>query len=394
VTVTQQRFYYDRSKFAEANDQLWQIPLCFKGSASGNGVPKCELLAARQETFKLPGCSIWVLANAGGTGYYRVGYQPEAVRALASDAETKLTPAERIALQADIWASVRVGREPVGDYLAFAPGLQSDRNRAVLEDVLGRLSYIGQYLVSDRDRDAYRAWLRQYLTPAIKELGWEPKPGESDDTKTLRARLLKALGYDARDPEALAQARKIADKALADPPSVDRDLAKGAFALAALKGDTEFFGKLIAAMQTPKSPEEYYIYFFTLPQFTDPMLLHKTLEYSISSDVRSQDVLQLVTSVLANPDGQRLAWDFIRQHWTDLEKAGGPFAGAQVVGETSDFCDAGLRDQVIEFFTAHKVAAAERTYKQSIERINNCVDLKSQQASQLASWLGQHGSSD
>jgi aminopeptidase N len=267
-------------------------------------------------------------------------------------------------------------------------------NRAVLEDVLGRLSYIGQYLVSDRDRDAYRAWLRQYLTPAIKELGWEPKPGESDDTKTLRARLLKALGYDARDPEALAQARKIADKALADPPSVDRDLAKGAFALAALKGDTEFFGKLIAAMQTPKSPEEYYIYFFTLPQFADPMLLHKTLEYSISSDVRSQDVLQLVTSVLANPDGQRLAWDFIRQHWTDLEKAGGPFAGAQVVGETSDFCDAGLRDQVIEFFTAHKVAAAERTYKQSIERINNCVDLKSQQASQLASWLGQHGSSD
>jgi aminopeptidase N len=179
-----------------------------------------------------------------------------------------------------------------------------------------------------------------------------------------------------------------------DPPSVDRDLAKGAFALAALKGDTEFFGKLIAAMQTPKSPEEYYIYFFTLPQFADPMLLHKTLEYSISSDVRSQDVLQLVTSVLANPDGQRLAWDFIRQHWTDLEKAGGPFAGAQVVGETSDFCDAGLRDQVIEFFTAHKVAAAERTYKQSIERINNCVDLKSQQASQLASWLGQHGSSD
>ena len=70
------------------------------------------------------------------------------------DAETKLTPAERIALQNDIWASVRVGREPVGDYLAFAQGLQSDRNRAVLEDVLGRLDYIGQYVVNDNDRDA------------------------------------------------------------------------------------------------------------------------------------------------------------------------------------------------------------------------------------------------
>ena len=35
----------------------------------------------------------------------------------------KLSPAERIALQTDIWASVRVGREPVGDYLALAQGL-------------------------------------------------------------------------------------------------------------------------------------------------------------------------------------------------------------------------------------------------------------------------------
>jgi len=61
------------------------------------------------------------------------------------------------------------------------------------------------------------------------------------------------------------------------------------------------------------------------------------------------------------------------------------------VGATSGFCDPGMRDQVTQFFSAHKVDAAERTYKQSIERINNCVDLKTQQESQLASWLGLHG---
>jgi hypothetical protein len=62
-----------------------------------------------------------------------------------------------------------------------------------------------------------------------------------------------------------------------------------------------------------------------------------------------------------------------------------------VVNATSTFCDAGMRDQVSDFFTAHHVDAAERTYKQSIERINNCVDLKAQQEPQLTSWLGQHG---
>jgi aminopeptidase N/puromycin-sensitive aminopeptidase len=390
VTLAQQRYFVDRLKFEQPDNQLWQIPLCLKGSASGN-TAKCELMTKKEETFTLPGCSTWVLTNAGATGYYRTGYTPEAVRALANDAETKLTPGERILLQNDIWASVRVGHEPVGDYLAFAQGLQSDRNRAVLQDVLGRLNYIGQYLVNDNDRDAFRTWLRGYLTPAVKEIGWEPKTGESDEQRTLRAGLLNSLGYDARDPDALAEARKIADKALADPSSVDHELAGGALPLAAINAGSDFYDKLMTGLKNPKSPEEYYLYFFTLPNFTDQALLQRTLDYAVSPDVRSQDALGLVTSVLANPAGQKLAWDFIRQHWPEIEKAGGPFASAQVVGATGVFCDATMRDQVTEFFSAHKIAAAERTYKQSIERINNCVDLKSQQETQLASWLGQHG---
>jgi aminopeptidase N len=390
VTVTQQRYYFDRSKFESPNDQLWQIPVCLKGSAT-TGAPRCELLTKEEENLTLPGCSNWVLANAGATGYYRVGYQPDTVRALAHDAETKLSPAERISLQNDIWASVRVGREPVGDYLAFAQGLQNDRTRAVLEDVLGRIDYIGQYLPNDSDRDSFRAWLRQFLTPIMKEVGWEPKPNDSDEQRTLRSRVLTALGQDARDPDALAEARTIADKALADPASVDHQLAGSALGLAAIKGDADFYDKVMAALKNPKSPEEYYAYFFTLPQFTDPKLLQRTLDFAISPDVRSQDALRLVTGVLGNQDGEKLAWDFIRQHWTEIEKAGGPFASAQVVGATSGFCDAGMRDQVTEFYSAHKIAAAERTYRQSIERINNCIDLKSQQEPQLASWLGQHG---
>ena len=390
VTVAQQRYYIDRSKFEAVNDQLWQIPMCLKGSDSGKDA-KCELMTKKEETFTLPGCSNWVVTNAGATGYYRTGYQPDAVRALANDAETKLTPAERIALQNDIWASVRVGREPVGDYLAFAQGLQSDGNRAVLEDVLGRLNYIGQYLVSDSDRDAYRGWLRQYLDPPMKEVGYEPKAGESDEQRTLRSRLFGALGLDARDPETLEQARKIADKVLADPASVDRELAGGALGLAALNGDSAFYDRVMTALKDAKSPEEYYMCLFTLSQFGDQKLLQRTLDFAISPDVRSQDALQVITGVMGNPAGEKLAWDFVRQHWTEVEKAGGPFASAQVVGATSVFCDSGARDQVTEFFSAHKIAAAERTYKQSIERINNCVDLKSQQEPQLASWLGKHG---
>jgi aminopeptidase N/puromycin-sensitive aminopeptidase len=109
--------------------------------------------------------------------------------------------------------------------------------------------------------------------------------------------------------------------------------------------------------------------------------------------VRSQDALGVIGNVMNNPDGQKQAWDFVLAHWDAVQKSGGPFASGRIVGATSSFCDAHMRDQVVEFFAAHKVEAAERTYRQSIERINNCVDLKSRQEPQLASWLGQHGSS-
>jgi aminopeptidase N/puromycin-sensitive aminopeptidase len=390
VTLDQRRYYYDREKFQAANDQLWQVPLCL---SSAGGAQKCELLTKRQQTFTLAGCSTWVLANAGATGYYRVGYQPDAVRAFASDAESKLSPAERITLQADIWASVRVGREPVGDYLALAQGLGGDRNRAVIEDVLGRLNYIGQYLVTDNDRESYRIWLRQYLSPILKDVGWESKPGESDEMRTLRARVFNALGHDARDSEVLAQARKLADQALDNPASVDRELAGSAFGLAAFTGDQAFYDKLLATTKNAKSPEEYYMALLALPQFGDPKMLQRTLDYAISPDVRSQDALGLISNVMQNPAGEKLAWDFVLAHWESVQKAGGPFASAQIVGATSSFCDAHMRDQVADFYAAHKIEGAERTYRQSIERINNCVDLKSQQQPQLASWLGQHGSS-
>ena len=60
---------------------------------------------------------------------------------------------------------------------------------------------------------------------------------------------------------------------------MDRELAFGAFGVAALNGDQAFYDKLMAALKNPKSPEEYYLYLFTLGQFGNPALLTRTLDY-------------------------------------------------------------------------------------------------------------------
>lgn len=392
VSMKQQRYFSDQAKLNAGNDQLWQVPVCLKTGPGRSS--QCELLTKREQSFTIPGCSAWVLGNSGGTGYYRTAYEPEAVRALAHDAETALTPEERMLLLIDTWALVRVGRQPVGDYLTLAEGVQNEPSTAVLAMVLAQINTINRFIVAEGDRPAYELWVRNTLNPVAKRIGWEPKPGESEEQKNLRPLLLTALGGNGRDADAIAEAHKLAEQALQDPGSVPTDMATAAFGLAASNGGPEFYDKIMAGIKNAKTPEQYYIYFFTLPSFNSPQLAQRTLDFAISADVRSQDSLGLISGVLGNPDGQKLAWDFVRSHWDDVLKSGGPFASAQVQGSVGIFCDAAMKDQVKEFFSAHPSTAAERTLRQSMERITNCITLKTQQSGQLASWLqGRGGSS-
>ena len=386
VRMKQQRYFYDRTKLDAPNDQLWHVPVCLKPGPGGS--TRCELLSKQEQSFTIPGCAVWVLGNAGGNGYYRTAYEPETVHALARDAEAALTPQERVLLLMDTWASVRVGHEPVGDYLTLAESAQTEPSTAVLYLVLAQLNNISRYLVNDDDRAAYQFWVRKTLDPLAKRISWVPKPDESADQNDLRPSLLTSLGDSGHDPEAIAEAQMLTQQALQDSSSVQADLATAALRLAASHGGPDLYDKLLAAMKAAKTPEQYYLYFYTLPEFREPQLLQRTLELSVSPEVRSQDAVGLIGwTIIGNPDGEEPAWNFLRSHWADLEKKGGPFASAEVLSFVGYFCNPAMKDQVQQFFSAHPPNGQERTLRQSMERITNCVAMKTQQSGQLASWL-------
>ena len=393
VTLSQERYFYDRSKFYEGNDQVWNVPVCLREGAAGKGTERCELLTKREQEFSLPGCGPWVFANAGAEGDYRASYQPQAVEALSHDAETALTPAERVMLLADIWASMRVGRTDIGDYLTLAEDMQPDRNRAVVQYLLAQVDYAGLYLVDDSDRPAYRQWVRHLLEPLSHDLGFAPKPGENDDQKNLRAAMLHTLGITGADPEVLSEAGKQARQALQDSASVSPELVPVFFSLAAQNGDAELYDSVMAKVKSAEIPENYYLYLATLSQFSDAKLLQRTLDYAVSGQVRSQDVKGVVGRVMQNPAGRDVAWEFVRAHWQDISRAGGPFRSGDIIGSAGTFCDAEQESQVREFFSLHPTPTSDRLLKQTLERIDYCVDLQSREEDALSAWLGEHSDS-
>jgi aminopeptidase N len=388
VELKQERYFYDRAKLNGSSPELWQIPLCMKPSASDTtNAMACQLLVKRQDSFTLPGCTPWVFMNANAKGFYRSSYGPDTVQIMAKAAESALSPAERLTLLSDVWASVAVDRETIDDYLVLAEGLRADQNNSVLEEITKQLRYIRDYLVNDSDREAYGLWVHQLLAPMAQKVGWEAKPGESEAQLTLRADLLTALGDVARDPEVQALAQKLGSQYLAEPGSVDREIAPVALRVAARSGGEAFYNQLTQKLRTANSPESYINEVFAVSSFSDPKLVERTLEFAISPQMRSQDALGLISLVMENPETAKQAWSFVQAHWSSIENLGGAFAGGEIVQATSGFCDKGMRDQVQAFFSSHPAPAGERSLKQSVERINYCVDLKAQQSSRLASWL-------
>lgn len=388
IALEQRRYFYDRAKLDAGSPELWQIPLCTKGGASTTTKGEnCELVAKKQETLTLQGCPPWIYLNANAKGFYRSGYNSEAIQSMAKVAESALSPAERIMLLADVSASVRVDREPIGDYLVLAEGLQAERSSAVLGEILQQLTYIGYHLVSDADRESYDLWVRKLLIPVAQDVGWETKPGESEDQGTLRAELMAALGDVAHDPQVKVLAQKVANQYLADPASVDHEIAVAALQIAARNGDQTLYDKILADLKTAKTPETYFNDIFALGCFSDPKLVERTLEYAVSPKMRSQDAPYLISGVMQNPAAEKQAWSFVQAHWETIKNLGGAFAGGVIVQSTGSFCGSEMRNEVQAFFTSHPAPAAERSLKQSVERMTYCLDLKAQQGPQLASWL-------
>ena len=390
VTLSQRRFFFDRKRMEAGGPELWNVPVCLKPAGSAQPA-RCELLTQEEQSFTLPGCAPWVFANAGSQGYYRSAYSPEAVAQMAASAEKALTPAERITLLGDEWAQARVGQHDIGDFLKLLEGLKSDRERAVVEIVAARLRDISDDVSGDADREAYQAWVRDLLRPAAAELGWNPAPNESEERRSMRAYVLYTLGYAGGDPQVFEQARALVDRHLKQGSDADPTLLETAVRLAAIRGDAALYDQYLERARKLQAPEERWLYQQALTRFRDPALIQRTLDYTFSPEVRIQDAGRLVGPIFENPAARPLAWQYVKSHWSEVQaRMGLSLGGQRVVRAAGTFCDAASRDDLQKFAAEHNVPAQSRSMRSTLERINNCIDLKSAQQERLALWLRSH----
>ncbi|HEY2471960.1 MAG TPA: M1 family aminopeptidase [Terracidiphilus sp.] len=381
VSVSQRRFYLSPSVSPDPS-QNWTLPVCFKTT---DGKQDCQLLTPDTSSLTIPQSSLF-FANAGGKGYYRSAYTAPDYTSLAGHVESSLSPTERINLIGDEWAQVRADKATVGDYLNLVAAVKSDSSANVVSSALDGLGPIESRIASTpAEKDGLRAWFREQFGPEYAKL---PPPSDSDsaNTRQLRALLFASLG-EVRDQQILSEAREMSKKYLANPDSVDPNLAQTALSITARNGDAELFDKLQKIAESSTNPGIQIGALRLLAMFENPDLARRALEYAVSNKVRNQDAAIQLAIALHVDKNRQLAWNFIQTHWDEVKKEFTPEMGNALVGATGAFCSASARNQVQNFFATHKVPDTDQELKHSIESINGCIELRDLQEPKLRAWL-------
>ena len=162
---------------------------------------------------------------------------------------------------------------------------------------------------------------------------------------------------------------------------------QAALTIAAVNGDAAFFDQLQKIAETSANPELQETALHLLSEFRDPALERRAFNYAISGKVRNQDSPFLLITMLQGVSTQELAWQLIQQNWDKVSAQMTTMMGAYLVSGSASFCSAEKRDEVVSFYTTHKVHAAERALSRAKDQMDDCMELRSGQEPNLKEWI-------
>jgi puromycin-sensitive aminopeptidase len=364
----------------------WPVPLIVRQVTTAGEQVDRVLVEADGFSLPLADPDAVVIANAGGASFVRVFYDDELRSRLVSRAFTDLTPIERQGMVDDTWAAVVAGDASVSAFLDLVGGLAQEEDLNVWQAILTGLTWCERFLEGSA-RDRFRDHVRDLVRPAFDRLGWEPRAGETELAGELRGELIRALGVLGHDPETQAQARE-AEALSRAGERVDAAVAAAAVDVVATIGGPEEFEAFRARIKAAKTPQEHDRYESALARFRDPVLLGRTLDATLTDEVRPQDAPYLLARSTMNRELGAQAWDFIRDHWDELTSR---VAVSNVIALALGTRTLTTPDQVEEvqaFFQTHDIPQNELMLRQTLERQRVYAGLRERATPDLQERFG------
>ena len=384
LQLSQQRFTYLKQETPA--QQLWHIPIQIRFWLGERTEQRQILLTKREETVPLPNGVTAVLVNTGGHGFYRTHHRGPLLQPLLDQERDRLVPIERFNLVSDAWATTVAGFMPLGDYLAHTVRFKGERDKNVWAVLLDSFSLLNR-IIEPNDRPSLEALIRDRVSQVVKELGWDPKPGESDLIRQLRGDLLGALGRKGNDQATQLQAVERFRQYRKDPSAVDPNIVPALVSILAYVGDETRYEEFSELYRTASTPQEERRYLFSLAMFRSPALIARTFTKTINGEIRTQDAPFIVSATMTNVYARELAWEFVKTNWEQMDRLFPKQGLRRMCGGIVGLATPELEQDAREFFTSRKIDLGGKTLDQYLEQLRIAVSFRERESRTMQATL-------
>ncbi|XP_042002862.1 aminopeptidase M1-like isoform X1 [Salvia splendens] len=393
VKLKDQRLEFDQSRFlftGSHGDGQWVVPItlcCGSYDAS-----KSFLLQNKSETLDVKdllsasGSSDrpWIKVNVEQTGFYRVKYDEDLSAGLRNAIERKyLSTCDRNGILDDYYSLSMSCEQSMTSLLALMSAYREEPEYIVLSNLISVASKVAK-IVADSSPELVgdvKLFFINLFQNSAERLGWDPKPGESHLDSMLRGELLTALasfGHKATLEEANKRFRIFLEDR--NSPVLHPDLRRAVY-VAVMQGvnksNRSGYDSLLKIYRETDLSQEKTRILGSLGTCQDPEIIQEFLDFLLSSEVRSQDV---VFGLSVSSESREIAWNWLKAKWDHLTKTyGAGFLITRFISAiVSPFSSYEKAAEAEEFFSSRMKPYIARTLKQSIERVHiNAAWVKS-----------------
>jgi len=363
LKLRQKRFLLESHK---PQKNQWIIPLSIGLSQEFTK----KLFSKKTDSLKLPQRNRNFIVNFGRNGFYRVKYDEGILLDLKYLVSQKEIPhIDRWAIQNDLFA-LCAGEESVQNYLDFSDAYNDEDNYLVTVNVAKNLNSLYNRTFNEDFAYQIKDYTINYFVQIFTRLGWDAQKNEKHTDALLRSLVIGVLGR-LGDSQITEEAHKRFKKFLENPDFLSADLREPVFSIIAWNGNAKTHKTLIRLFTKAKTQEEKLRFLGALCSFKDEKLLKKSLDFSQTSAVRSQNMQLPIMRVSTNPYGKNILWPWLKKNWKKLNKKvghGNPLFN-RIVASISLVVDDSMEKEIRQFFKKNPTPGTERTLEQTLERV-------------------------
>jgi puromycin-sensitive aminopeptidase len=385
LRLTQRRFRYADDGGPHDAPGEWSVPVAVESGDDAAATLDRLLLDGEPLEIERPAGTLWVNANAGAHGFYRVRYAEPLLGALL-DHLGDLTPLERYTLVDDAWASVMAAATPASSFVELVERFVDETDLSVWRRVVGGLDQLERLVTGDAAQRLHTR-VAALVGPARARLGADVAPGDEDRTRSLRGLLLQAAALLGDDGAARERSAALLDAYLADPGAVDASLAAAALVVSATLGDEALHERLVERFRASDNPQDRERLLLALSRFREPACLRRTLDLALSGAVRTQDAPYLLRETLTNRENTGAAFAFIAERWSEITARFPANSIPRLVSGIRAVRDRALAERAVAFLADHPVPQGARQVRQHIERMWVTVALAERELGRFAAYL-------